>query len=389
MMNTVCILEGNIKERKGFLSKIKKSLVDYELFVFDHDDYYDYVSQIVTEISCFGQKRLFIIKELPQIQIESKKKGTANKSQIRTKVLNNFKKLLHSIPAGNIVLFDNIGISSSPFLKEVKKYGVVKQFKQKITKFDAKRILFDRFKKTKIDFSNEVADLIIESLNPNGNDIDVDKLNLLFIKLYNYFYGKTTVSVDDVYAICSASKDFIIWTLYNILDETNSKKNNKYKRSFRLAINFLNNTRYFRYESTMLMQNMLWRYGLLMLIKDGANNKTSMQEIIDDISNIKKLKSEGKAQKIRMLPKEDKLEYSIKMINTVMQKNIILCYTLNELLSIYRVIYKSLVKIRSGCTDAEIITLLQIIFLTICGELNLDIVRDGITDCKKNLRGTA
>ena len=74
-----------------------------------------------------------------------------------------------------------------------------------------------------------------------------------------------------------------------------------------------------------------------------------------------------------MFPKDDKPEYSIGMINNVMQikygKDTLSCYALNDLMSIYCTIAKSLVKIRSGCTVSEIITFLQIIFLTICGEL--------------------
>ena len=90
-MITVCVLEGNIKERKGILSKIKESLADYELCTFDNDDFYDQVSQQVTELSCFGQRRLFIIRELPQIRGAGKSKDA--KSKARTKVINNFKKL--------------------------------------------------------------------------------------------------------------------------------------------------------------------------------------------------------------------------------------------------------------------------------------------------------
>ena len=82
-MNKIIVLEGNKYDCKKKLDEIKKSLIDYELFIFDEDDSYEYVSQIVTELSCFEQYRLFIIKALPKINAPSV-------SQERVKVLNHF-----------------------------------------------------------------------------------------------------------------------------------------------------------------------------------------------------------------------------------------------------------------------------------------------------------
>ena len=394
-MKTVYIVQGNLKERRGFLSNLKDSLGDYELSVFDEDDHYDYVSQMITELSCFGERRLFIIKELPDIQVKSTKRGAELKALKRTKVLNSFKKLFSIIPTGNIVLFDNINISSAPFLKEAEKYGEVKKYVQKIPKsstrsdeITAQTIIFRYFKKTKIDLSENIASMLADSLNLSGDSVDIDKLDLLLMKLYNYVYGKSHITENDVYAVCSTSKEFIVWTLYNILE--GDEKNKKYSKAFKVVIDFLSNTRYFQYDATMLIQSMLWRYGLLLMAKDSINRRISKKEIVRNISNIKKLKREGKAQKIRMSSKEDKPEYSIKMIDTIIErrrgKEVLSYYTFDKLLLIYYVISKSLVKIRSGCPVSEIITLLQMILLTICGELGHNIVRDGILEHSKMLR---
>ena len=108
---------------------------------------------------------------------------------------------------------------------------------------------------------------------------------------------------------------------------------------------------------------------------------------------LEKLKSEGKAQKMRMSVKEDKQEYSDKMVNNVLYqrygKDMLSCYTYDELMTIYTTISKSLVKIRSGCTDAEVITLLQVVFLTICGELRCKTSIDDVLVHKKMLREEA
>ncbi len=387
-MRTVCVLEGNLKERKGKLEEIKTALADHELFVFDKDDHYDYVSQMVTEISCFGELRLFIIKELPDIYVKSNKKGAELRSLKRTKVINSFKKLFPSIPAGNLVLFEDIGISSSSFLKEVEKHGTVYKYPQKISKKDAKKVIAEYFGEAKIAMSGDISEFVANSLNLSGFDVDIDKMDLLLIKLHNYVYGKSKVTKADVYAICSTSKEFIVWSLYNVLDEHDGE--NKYGRSFKIVMGFLLNSKYFRHEATMLLQSMLWRYGLLLLIKNGINNKKSMQEISDGISNIKKLKGKGRAQKKKMSSVEGKPEYSIKMINNTIDNRVASCYSFDELLLIYHVISKSLVKIRSGCTVSEITTFLQMVLLTICGySRRVGTAMSGILEHKKTLREVA
>lgn len=386
-MRTTCVLEGNLRERKAELEKIKASLADYELFIFDKDDYYDYVSQIITEISCFGERRLFIIKELPDIRVKSTKKGAELKSLKRTKVINSFKKLFSSIPTGNLVVFENIGISSASFLKEIEKYGKVCKYPQKIYKSAARDVVSNYFSKVKIKISKDVSELVANSLNLSGDDVDIDKLDLLLMKLYNYVYGKSVITKADVYAICSTSQEFIVWSLYNTLEE---KNDNKYGDAFSLVMDFLSNSRYFQFEANRLLQGMLWRYGLLLLVKNDANNKMSIQEIVSEISNIKKLKSTGKAQKKKMSSMEGKPEYSVKMINNIIDRRVASRYTFDELLLIYHIISKSLVKIRSGCTVSEITTFLQMVLFTICGQPGgVGNAMSGILDHKKTIREVA
>jgi len=385
-MEKVIILEGNMVERKGILDKIKNSLADYELFIFDKQDNYDYVSQMVTEISCFEERRLFIIKHLPKMDAPTE-------AQSRTKVLNHFKKLFPVIPLGNIVVFDNVGLSAESFFKEVRKCGRVYKFNQKISKSDAYRVVNEYFQKRKIRFDREITSLIVDSLNLDGTDVDVDKLYLLIKKFYHYIYGKTKVTKQDVYAVCSSSRDFIIWTFYNMLDENSAalEDNKQMELVMGLITEYLENAKYFQHEATMTIQSMVWRYGLLLMVKNGVNNKMSLEEISRKISNINKLESSGRAQRMRLKPKmksEQRIpQYSSKMIGSVSNRNYgrasLSCYTLNQLLLIYYVLVKTLIKIRSGCTDAEIKISLYLIVSTICGEITKKNTIDGVLEHKK------
>ena len=379
-MDKIIVLEGNVADRKRELNKIKKSLDDHELFIFDKEDNYDYVSQIVTELSCFGQLRLFIIKELPRIE-------APNASQERAKVLNRFKKLFSSVPTGNVVVFDSIGLSAESFFKEVRKYGRVHKFKQKINKDDARRKVNAFLKNKKIDFDHETVSLIVDSLNIGGVDVDIDKFYLLMKKVYNCISNKKKMVKEDVYDICNTSRDFIIWDLYNSLDSKDICS------SLNSINDYLANFKNFQVESAYFLKSMVWRYGLLLMAKDGINNKKSQKKVAEEISNINKLECNGKGLNMKMKCKlknnEEFPEYSSKVANSALGigygRSPLSLYSYSQLLLIYYSLIKILIKIRSGCTDAEIRIALQIIVLIICDKITKKNTIDGIFEHKKVL----
>ena len=393
-MDKVVVIEGNRRDSKRVLDEIKDSLAGCELCVFDGKDHYNYVSQMISEISCFGENRLFIIKELPQITINSKdrskKKARDNKkAQERTKVLNSFKKLFPLIPEGNVVVFYDAGLASESFFKEVRKHGKVRIFDVKCKKKDAKKLVVNYFKKRKIELHDDAAILFVDSLNPNGNEIEIDRMVLLLQKMYNYAYGQKSILKKDIYPVCSSSKEFVIWTLYGMLDKKD------YCSAIGLVEDYLGKMRYFEQETILLISGMAWRYGLLLMAKKGVEKGISIEEIKRNILNINKLDRTGKAQKIILQPriKNDKFvpQYSEKMIRSVVEKRygklVAGCYTLDDLLLIFYVLMKAQIKIRFGCTDAEVKMAIRIIVLTICGEITKKNTIDGILEHRKMLYG--
>ncbi len=371
-MKTVCLLDGNIRERRGLLDKIKGSLSDYEMSVFDETDCYDQVSQVVTELSCFGQRRLFILKDIPRLRKAGKSKE--EKKKARDKVIRDFKKLFPLIPMGNLLVFDNVGISAKSFHKEVEKYGTVHLFKQRILKTDAKRVICEYFKRRKIGISENVAFLAAETLNFDGKDVDVDCLSLLLLKLYNHAYGKPSITEKDISDICAHSNKYVMFLLYKIFD--GKDRSEHYDRAFGMMKTYLDNSKNPESELIRSLYTMLKRYGLVLMAKSGFDLKISGQDIATQILNIIELKTSGNKYRQVMSPKDNsrKPMYSENGTGSVVHGwhgDIMSCYTVDDLLEIYLTILKALGKIRFGCTDSELMTVLQIVFLTICGQLKV------------------
>ena len=60
-MKKVFLLEGCWFYRKDAISKIKESLGDCDLYHVDEKYSYEYVKQIIMELSCFDNRKLIII----------------------------------------------------------------------------------------------------------------------------------------------------------------------------------------------------------------------------------------------------------------------------------------------------------------------------------------
>jgi len=163
--------------------------------------------------------------------------------------------------------------------------------------------------------------------------------------------------------------------------------------SLDLITGHLENVKNFQVESALLIQSMAWRYGLLLLAKQGVNAELAKDMIAKKISDIIKLEAKGRAWNIKMncKLKEGKItpEYSTNMINSTLgmgyNKSPLPCYSFEQLLLIYYLLVKILIKIRSGCTDAETRIAFHIAILVICGKINKKNTIDGILEHKKVL----
>ena len=81
--------------------------------------------------------------------------------------------------------------------------------------------------------------------------------------------------------------------------------------------------------------------------------------------------------------------YSAKGISSIVQGwhgDVKSRYAFDDILAVYLAISKALVKIRSCCTVAETMILLQIVFLTICGELRMNTSSNSILEPTRMLK---
>jgi len=365
-MKKVFLLEGNWFQRQEVLNKIKEHLDVYTLYSFDENNNYEYLKQVISEISCFEEKKLIIVDAIPKIK-------APDKAQRRSKVLNNLKKILPKVPSGNIVVLNNLNISGKSFIDFIKKIGKVYIFEKNIKKYKACDWVVNYFKEKNKIITIDDAFLIANSLGAEAKEVNIDKLYLLVKKVEQYTANKKNIVKNDILLVCSQIKEFVVWNLYNCFDDKDFCNSLKMLKEL---LTFSKNT---EHEIVQLMHQLQWKYNLLLLAKNGVNNKKLKKDVCDEILKLNKLERKGVSKNIvmnLMIKKDEEVPvYSIGMINSIFEdrngrKASLSCYSFNQLLLINCAITKTLTRIRGGCTSNEIFILIEFIFMTICGIVN-------------------
>ncbi len=365
-MKKVFLLEGNWFQRQEVLNKIKEHLDVYTLYSFDENNNYEYLKQVISEISCFEEKKLIIVNAIPKIK-------APNKAQRRSKVLNHLKKILPKVPSGNIVVLNNLNISGKSFIDFIKKIGKVYIFEKNIKKYKACDWIVNYFKEKNKSITIDDAFLIANSLGTESKEVNLDKLYMLVKKVEQYTANKKNIVKNDVLIVCSQIKEFVVWNLYNCFDDKDFCNSLKMLKEL---LTFSKNT---EHEIVQLMHQLQWKYNLLLLAKNGVNNKKLKKDVCNEILKLNKLERKGVSKNIvmnLMIKNDEEVPaYSVGMINSIFEgrngrKASLSCYSFKQLLLINCAITKTLTRIRGGCTSNEIFILIEFIFMTICGIVN-------------------
>lgn len=365
-MKKVFLLEGCWIYRKDVISKIKEAIGDYDLYSLDDKCSYEYVRQVIMELSCFGERKLIVINGLPTVK-------APNKSQAKTKVTNYFQKLIPKIPDSSIVIFnDCISERNKKFKALVEENGTVYSYKKKVTKGEASNFVIDFFKNLNKTISYDESFTLANSLNLDSDTVNMDDLILLAYKVRDYVGGKSKISKDDILLVCNQSREFVVWNLLNHFDDKD------FCSSMELLNILLDSTKNVVGEIEHILATIRWKYNLLLLVKNGIVHEMSKEEIINKISKLYKMERSGKSQRIKMNLKEEKDNnvpvYSSGAIHMLFngkdgRKPSLSCYTHKQLILINYAINKATTKIRAGCTQHELLIPIEFIFMTICGKI--------------------
>jgi len=375
-------LSGNYHDRVFYLNKIKDRIGDCAYISIDSDVSFEYVETQMFEQDFFSPKRLIVINSWP------KPKGT------KTAMYTKFLELLDKFPKEYYIVFNDLSGIDKKFLEYVDKNGKLLLCEQYIDRKYATRWVVNKLKENNKQIDDELADMLVESIgskegakNPLTLEdppkylkgIDLDRLHILIGKICSFIGNRKKIKKDDIFMVCEDSSEFIIWNLINLLDERD------YCGCMKLIHKALSNARNEEETVAQVIHTLLWRYKLLWFIKEGLSLGLTQNQILQESKLLYKTERTGFGFRIVLTASRDdngalKPIYGEYVINKAMegsynQKSPVSCYDRKHLFEIYRALVETLMKIRSGSKDADPITLMDMMILTICSRDNEDSIR--------------
>lgn len=300
----VCWISGNRQEREKLLAQIKKSMGACEEFEFGADTPYAELEKQVLLTDCFGGNRLFILTGLPK------------PATTRATMMNNLKKLISGMPEDSLLVFYGIDPGEERAVySHVAKEGKVFEFNLTVPLVDAEQMmqkyLADAGKECE---SNLLNKLVRQMPTNDGKTYPIDQVQLTADKLLSYMDKRKVVDGDDVVAISTARDFSSIWQLFDAIDDKN------YDRCLIVMAKlcqFESEGQWTQGFCTRLFATAMWRFRIMLFLKDLMIKKVPQPEIVAKASELQKLTHEGQTFSMQVKA-EGSAAYSPRLISTML-----------------------------------------------------------------------
>lgn len=354
-------LSGSYFARRIVFDKILEVIGKHERYSYDETTEASHIENQILNSDVFNDARIFVLTGLPRFGSNSK---TSNAR---------YKKLFDSIPKNTYVLINGINKSDAPTLFEyVKIIGLIHDFPTHIEVIDAKEWVRKRLEEEKIGVEDQTTiKEIVDSLGVEyKKGVNFDKLYITVDMLINYTDGKK-LTIDDVKKAIYRKVEFIIWDLYDALD------NKDFNKCQFLFTYMLQNGSSITSSAELLLGGLSWKYRLVVLCKHLVKNDAAIF-----FKNLYKLEKEEKenASFAKYVLVKDKSgiiqsQYSDAAVKVALngffgKPPVVNKYTIEELESIISGIYDANIAIRSNIGDETILSIIDNVFMTICGIFN-------------------
>jgi len=346
-------LKGNWQDRSAALKEIKGNCKGYAHHTISSDMPDGEVLRISTSAGIFDDKMLLVFEYIPKI-----------------KKFYEFVMKIHATGVYTIV-FNDCDIRGKAILDYIKKHGEILNYQKTITidsSFDyVKKFLVVKHEKK---IKDETIQNIVNHIFGDFAEIDKSQMILYLDKVLCLIGSKKTIKEELIPSISTYAGELVIWDLYRYIDSQ------EYEKAWSFIEKTVNQSKYHEHECVMLVTGMIWRYRLLYLANSVYSKERKQALVPELLCELKKMERSGRGKKT-ILAQTDKYLYSEKMVNSLFygfngNRSAMECYTLNKLTSINLMLQDFIKKCRVGICDSERMLTLNILIMTICDRVDLN-----------------
>ena len=368
----ICWLNGSYYHRRDIINQIKKSITDYDLCIYDEDYSAEYIEMQISSDDMFGKNKVVILNGIPHF------KGTTDKSNKK------WCEAFNKIPDSCIVIVNNVEIKSrQTIFNHVKKIGKTFNPPEFLKKPEACGYVSDRFEEYEKVVEPESIKLLVDSIGVGQNGVNVDRL-LLNVKNVCGFVGKRKKIIEptDIMKCLSQNTDYVLWDLFGAIDERSFIKCEV------LLQRLCSDSTSVKSAIEGVLIPLLWRFKLLMMLKEIKVNGLHDNEIVEKIKQFSKVNKTKSGYHVSFVAELDadnnkKPIYTDYVINTALKgsygkKPTIDTFTRTELVKAVKIIEECMIKVRMSKSETEALLALDGFFHFIC---NSDDIKESDLNC--------
>ena len=355
----VCWITGSYHHGREIIEKIKQSLGDVCVESYSDGLSAEYIEMQIEGAGLFPEKRLIILKDLPQY----------NGSKSNEK----WKTLFSNITDDCTVVIDRVPAGTRRVIyKHIKEIGKVFDLPLYVKGADANAYIETEFTRRGKNITNDAISLFIQKIGEqDSGGISVDDLYMYINQICCYVgKRKKNISVEEIDAVVPTSYSAIIWNIFKALDKKD------FCECQRLFYHFCKSSSIL--EAVGQICNMLlWRYRLLLLIKEQKSKNIPDIEIIKNILVLHKLSKDGVGSEA--IYSENGNAYTDDAVNNAVkgfysQPSPTEFYSRTELFKFVKFILECNLKSRNTDNEIENLLIMDNLFMFICGVVEEDIL---------------
>jgi len=367
----VCWLTGNYHDRKRIINKVKDLLSSHgelECVVCDNETPLVRLQSLISRRGCFEKQRLIILNDWPDTTISN------------ATLYNKFLKMCELVPEGVVLICNNLKTDAKKFLEGINAIAKVYSFEEEMWQNQADAWVVVEMSRREKEISTSNASIITSAVGTteSGYMVSIDKLHAMCSLLSFYVGKRKSITKEDVVAVCADSSSFVIWNLYNHLDAKD------YISSIKMLNHRANVSKTARTFAEQVLHSMIWRYRILFFAKEATSSNMTMTDVIASASEWYKIKKTGSGLSCKCtydLTEKDnrpKPIYNQKVIEKLFdgkyRKPPVVSYSRQSTYRILQILERALQRVRYGCTENEIIILLDTVVMLICGKIDYDML---------------
>jgi DNA polymerase III delta subunit len=276
----VAWLSGSYHRRSAMMTRIKDRFPDSEYVVIDSDKEFEFLMSKLRSGGCFDSSRLIAVTAIPKTKNANEKK----------KYIERMKKIISGPMTDCFLVFNGIEpTKEKAVFNAVKDYAKIYEFESIIPNREIAPYVAKRLKAFNLRASQEVSHMIGDycAKQPSQKGYSADMIEMALSSLSSALPDGSEITSDHVETITFQHDSFVIWDMMNALDSKDCDKVIALLSKLQLTGNNLTQS------ITEMVTALIWRYRLILMIREGYSSKDSRDKILQDVLAMRKMTKTG------------------------------------------------------------------------------------------------